>query len=67
MDAHRTWQLPELVADLSKPGRDASSFLGPTAGGLGIKPQPGRITVTTQHRSKGMEWDTVHMVGIDGF
>jgi len=32
----------------------------------GYDPKPGRITLTTQHSGKGLEWDAVFLVGIDG-
>jgi DNA helicase-2/ATP-dependent DNA helicase PcrA len=35
-------------------------------GELGYEPQPGRISLATQHSSKGLEWDAVFLVGIDG-
>ena len=34
---------------------------------LGYEPKPGRITLTTQHSAKGLEWDAVFLVGVDGF
>ena len=34
---------------------------------FGYEPEPGRITLTTQHSAKGLEWDAVFLVGIDGF
>jgi len=33
---------------------------------LGYEPAPGRISLATQHSSKGLEWDAVFLVGIDG-
>jgi DNA helicase-2/ATP-dependent DNA helicase PcrA len=33
----------------------------------GYEPRPGRITLTTQHSAKGLEWDGVFLVGIDSF
>ena len=29
-------------------------------------PRPGRISLTTLHKAKGLEWDLVYIVGVDG-
>ncbi|MEM7114160.1 MAG: ATP-dependent helicase [Chloroflexota bacterium] len=60
-------RLPDLVANLADvvAGRRRLPLSRPTD--LGYEPEPGRITLTTQHSSKGLEWDVVFLVGIDGF
>lgn len=57
------WRLPELAAELCQAAgarelrvRDAAAF----------EPVPGRISLTTMHRAKGLEWDLVYLVGADG-
>ncbi|HMT21994.1 MAG TPA: 3'-5' exonuclease, partial [Promineifilum sp.] len=59
------WRLPELVAQLQSvaTGRRALNVVRDDAG---YDPKPGRITLTTQHSAKGLEWDAVFLVGIDG-
>ncbi len=66
-DAQPDKRLPELVADLEgvATGRRALPVRALTD--FGYEPQPGRITLTTQHSAKGLEWDAVFLVGIDGF
>jgi DNA helicase-2/ATP-dependent DNA helicase PcrA len=66
-DLHPEWRLPELVAELADvaSGRRSLPLLSP--GEMGYEPQPGRISLTTQHSAKGLEWDAVFLVGIDGF
>ncbi len=66
-DMHPDWRLPELVAQLADvaEGRQYLPLTSPTD--LGYEPQPGRITLATQHSAKGLEWDAVFLVGIDGF
>jgi DNA helicase-2/ATP-dependent DNA helicase PcrA len=61
------WRLPELAAELEgvATGRRTLPLSSPTE--QGYEPQPGRITLTTQHSAKGLEWDAVWLVGIDGF
>ncbi|MCA9966896.1 MAG: ATP-dependent helicase [Anaerolineales bacterium] len=60
-------RLPDLVAHLADvvAGRRRLPLTRPTD--LGYEPQPGRITLTTQHSAKGLEWDVVFLLGIDGF
>jgi superfamily I DNA/RNA helicase len=66
-DTEPEWRLPELVAQLADvaSGRRRLPITTPTD--LGYEPQPGRITLATQHSAKGLEWDAVFLVGIDGF
>lgn len=65
-DLHPHWRLPELVTELSEiaEGRRTLTMIAPDDSGF--EPQPGRITLTTQHGAKGLEWDGVFLVGIDG-
>jgi DNA helicase-2/ATP-dependent DNA helicase PcrA len=45
-------------------GRSPLPFAGPAD--YGYEPEAGRITLTTQHSAKGLEWDAVFLVGVDG-
>src|SRR5690606_22608887 len=64
-EAQPEWRLPELVAQVQSvaTGRRA---LNVVRDDTGYDPKPGRITLTTQHSAKGLEWDAVFLVGIDG-
>jgi DNA helicase-2/ATP-dependent DNA helicase PcrA len=66
-DLHPEWRLPEMAAALAEvaAGRRTLPLISPTE--MGYEPQPGRITLTTQHGAKGLEWDAVFLVGIDNF
>jgi DNA helicase II / ATP-dependent DNA helicase PcrA len=66
-DTQPEWRLPELAAQLADvaAGRRYLPLTAPSD--LGYEPQPGRITLATQHGAKGLEWDAVFLVGIDGF
>ncbi len=66
-DTQPELRLPELVAELEgiATGRRRLPVASPTE--YGYDPKPGRLTLTTQHSAKGLEWDAVFLVGIDGF
>lgn len=38
----------------------------PSPTDAGYEPTAGRITLATQHKAKGLEWDAVFLIGIDG-
>ena len=66
-DAQPEWRLPELAAQLADVASGRRHLPLTTASDLGYEPQPGRISLATQHSAKGLEWDAVYLVGIDGF
>lgn len=59
-EQHEDWRLPDLVRELGE-GKG-----GLSEEGEGYEPRPGRITLTTMHKAKGLEWDLVYLVGVDG-
>lgn len=63
-EAQPEWRLPELVAQLQSvaTGRRTLNVVRDDSD----QPKPGRISLTTQHSGKGLEWDAVFLVGIDG-
>ena len=67
MDANPTWRLPDLTAQLEGIAAGSVQLMGAGPADTGYEPQPGRITLTTQHKAKGLEWDTVFLIGIDNF
>ncbi len=66
LDIHPEWRLPEICAQLANVARGSHSISFNSRDEAGYKPKPGLITLTTQHGAKGMEWDAVFIVGIDG-
>lgn len=60
------WRLPELARELELIATGRSGFTGLAEEEYGFEPAPGRITLTTMHRAKGLEWDLVYLVGVDG-
>ena len=65
-EAQPEWRLPELVAQLQMVAAGRRTLNIMRGGELGYEPKPGRISLATQHSSKGLEWDAVFLVGIDG-
>jgi DNA helicase II / ATP-dependent DNA helicase PcrA len=66
-DANPHWRLPELAAQLADVAQGRRHLPITAPADLGYEPAPGRITLTTQHSAKGLEWDAVFLVGVDGF
>ncbi|HJP32743.1 MAG: ATP-dependent helicase [Candidatus Latescibacteria bacterium] len=63
-DQNPAWRLPELAADLKR--ADAAREVLGGEEDAAFEPRPGQLTVTTMHKAKGMEWDLVYLVSIDG-
>lgn len=66
-ELHPEWRLPELATELADVASGRRSLPTAATSDLGFEPEPGRITLATQHKAKGMEWDAVFLIGIDGF
>jgi DNA helicase-2/ATP-dependent DNA helicase PcrA len=66
-ETHQNWRLPELSAELANLAAGRRNIPLARPGDYGYEPRPGRITLSTQHSAKGLEWDAVFLVGIDGF
>ncbi|MDJ0755338.1 MAG: ATP-dependent helicase [Ardenticatenaceae bacterium] len=65
-DLHPHWRLPELVNELAEIAEGRRHLSVVSSEESGYDPQPGRISLTTQHGAKGLEWDGVFLAGIDG-
>ncbi len=65
-DMEPSWRLPELAAQLADVARGRTRVNVVESSEDGFEPKAGRITLTTQHSAKGLEWDAVFLVGIDG-
>jgi DNA helicase-2/ATP-dependent DNA helicase PcrA len=63
-EQHPEWRLPELARELGQVRQGGTGALAED--GEGYEPKPGRITLTTMHKAKGLEWDLVYLVGVDG-
>ncbi len=63
-DVNPSWRLPDLARELSLAARGRSAAL--VEDDDLFAPRPGRISLTTMHKAKGLEWDLVYIVGVDG-
>ncbi len=61
-DANPEWRLPELARELGLAARGRAAALDDDDL---FAPRPGRISLTTMHKAKGLEWDLVYIVGAD--
>ena len=58
------WRLPELARELGQIARGRIKIPGDADDVF--EPRSGRISLTTMHRAKGLEWDLVYLIGVDG-
>lgn len=65
-DMEPSWRLPEMASQLADVARGRMRVNVSESADEGFEPKAGRITLTTQHSAKGLEWDAVFLVGIDG-
>lgn len=63
-DQNMDWRLPELARELSLAVQGRTGVLAEEEDIFA--PRPGRISLTTMHKAKGMEWDLVYVMGVDG-
>lgn len=66
-DLQPGWRLPEIVSQLDDVASGRRPLPALTPEDIGFEPTPGRVTLATQHSAKGLEWDAVFLVGVDGF
>lgn len=63
-DQNMDWRLPELARELSLAVQGKAGVLAEEEDVFA--PRPGRISLTTMHKAKGMEWDLVYVMGVGG-
>ncbi len=68
-DGHPHWRLPELTQELAVIARNERKFLGFSDEDTGFDPQAhrGKVVVATAHKAKGLEWDRVYLMSVNGY
>lgn len=66
-DHRPDWRLPDLVVQLKDVAEGRRALNVSSGSDIGFDPKPGRITLSTQHKAKGMEWDAVFLISVDGY
>ncbi len=68
-DAHPEWGMPHFTQALAEIARNERRFLGLGADDRGFDPQAyrGKVTVTTMHKAKGLEWDRVYLLSVNSY
>ncbi len=61
------YRLPDFVEALAEIARNQRRFLGFDEDSLGFEPPAGKVTVSTMHRAKGLEWDRVYLMGVNNY
>ncbi|MFW5991598.1 MAG: ATP-dependent helicase [Halanaerobiaceae bacterium] len=62
LDKNPHWKLREIVDELPRLEDSFNLFARKIYERKGYEPEAGKITVTTFHKSKGLEWDTVYIM-----
>jgi DNA helicase-2/ATP-dependent DNA helicase PcrA len=61
------WRLPELTTELAVIARNQRRFLGFTDEDSGLTAEKGKVTVSTLHKAKGLEWDRVYLMSVNNY
>ena len=61
ISAHPDWKLYEIVSEMSVMEESFRKFARKIYSRQGYEPDPGVINISTYHRAKGLEWDTVYL------
>ncbi len=68
-DQHPDWRLPNFTDELAVIARNERRFLGVDDDNRGFDPErhKGKVTITTMHSAKGLEWDRVYLLSINSY
>ena len=67
--AHPLMRLPEFAADLRDIAQNRRRFAGLSDDDSQFDPDAhrGKVTVTTLHKAKGLEWDRVYLISVNNY
>lgn len=68
-EQHPDWRLPNFTDELAVIARNERRFLGVDDESRAFDPQQhkGKVTVTTMHSAKGLEWDRVYLMSVNSY
>ena len=68
-ETHPRMRLPDFAAELRDIAQNKRRFsgLGDEEGQFGPDAHKGKVTVTTLHKAKGLEWDRVYLISINNY
>ena len=65
LQMHPAWTLADLAGDLEDVAHNRRGLSGLSLPDAGYEAAPGRVVITTMHKAKGLEWDTVFLICVD--
>jgi DNA helicase-2/ATP-dependent DNA helicase PcrA len=66
-DRNPEWRLPELTTELAAIARNERRYLGFSEEEEAPIAEPGKVTVSTLHKAKGLEWDRVYIMSVNNY
>lgn len=66
---HPDWRLPEFTDEMKEIANNERRFLGFSDEDVAFDPDryPGQVVVATNHKAKGLEWDSVYLTAVNNY
>lgn len=62
-----SWRLAEFVEELKVISDNQRRFIGFDDAETGYEPPAGKVTISTMHAAKGLEWDRVYLMSVNNY